>query len=123
AGQAWEILTRIAGRLGMNPIRIPPGDRSLYHIGSVSASNFVVGLLAYSTEIWRTLGVPDDDARCALLPLMQGALDNLRQTSVPRALTGPVSRGDIGTVERHLAALASAPELMDVYRSMTRLLI
>jgi len=63
--------------------------------------------------------VEQDSAREALLPLLQGTVNNLRRLGLPDALTGPIARGDLGTVRRHLEALeASAPDLLPVYREL-----
>ena len=52
---------------------------------------------------------------------MQSTLDNLACLGLPTALTGPIARGDVYTVRRHLAALgAKAPELVDIYRTLGR---
>jgi predicted short-subunit dehydrogenase-like oxidoreductase (DUF2520 family) len=55
-----------------------------------------------------------------LLPLMRGALDNVAATGAPAALTGPVRRGDAGTVALHLEALAFAPLADAAYRALAR---
>jgi Domain of unknown function (DUF2520) len=66
-------------------------------------------------------GLPAGRALPALLPLMQGAVDNLRAQGTVAALTGPLSRGDGGTVAAHLDALArDAPEHAEVYRALGR---
>jgi predicted short-subunit dehydrogenase-like oxidoreductase (DUF2520 family) len=53
------------------------------------------------------------------VPLLQGTVDNVRRLGLPDALTGPIARGDLGTVRRHLVALeATAPDLLPAYREM-----
>lgn len=54
------------------------------------------------------------------LPLIEGTLENLKRTSPERALTGPIARGDVLTVRKHLDALRqSAPHLLPVYASLS----
>jgi predicted short-subunit dehydrogenase-like oxidoreductase (DUF2520 family) len=66
-------------------------------------------------------GVPQRDALPALLPLMTSAVRNLVEVGLPSAMTGPVVRGDVASVERHIAALeARAPEQLDLYRRLGR---
>src|SRR5262249_3707097 len=105
------------------PLRIRGEDRALYHAASVAASNFVVGLMAFAAELWGEAGIPPDKAVPALLPLVEGSVRNLASAGLPGALTGPVARGDAGTVRAHLAALAGNPEWVAVYRAVSSVLI
>lgn len=80
-------------------------------------SNYVVALADLGRSLLVEAGVPEDQALPALIPLMTSVVQNLAQVGLPGALTGPVERGDVGTVERHLAALkARAPQVVDLYR-------
>jgi len=66
--------------------------------------------------IWSRLGIPDNDALAALLPLARGSLDAIEHSGLPRAMAGSVARGDVMTLERHLAALGGLdPALRDFY--------
>ena len=65
------------------------------------------------------LRVPADRAVKALIPLLRGTLNNLAQVGLPQALTGPIARGDVGTIKRHIEALEEkAPELLSTYREL-----
>ena len=64
------------------------------------------------------LGLDREAARDVLLPLGQGTLQNVKKTDPRRALTGPVVRGDAGTVKRHLDALRGHPGALDIYRAL-----
>lgn len=114
-------LTDMAGRLGCLPLRLPEGGRPLYHASGAFAHNYVVTLFAHAVRLWRELGFSEDQARHALLPLARTSLSNIERLGVAPALTGPIARGDAGTVRRHLDALAaSAPDLLPVYRQLGR---
>jgi hypothetical protein len=66
-------------------------------------------------------GVPQEQALPALIPLLSSVVANLAQLGLPGALTGPVERGDVSSVERHLKTLeARAPELLALYRLVGR---
>ena len=53
------------------------------------------------------------------MPLLKGTLNNLEHVGIPNCLTGPIARGDVGTVQKHLAALdMSAPEVARIYREL-----
>ena len=65
--------------------------------------------------------MPPDQALPALIPLLTSVVQNLAQLGLPGALTGPVERGDVSSVERHLKTLeARAPELLALYRLVGR---
>lgn len=94
-------------------------DKPLYHAAAVVACNYLVTLFSLATGLWDAFGVAQPDAARALLPLVRGTLANLETVGLPAGLTGPIARGDVGTVRKHLAALQSAaPELLPVYREL-----
>ena len=93
----------------------------LYHAGAVLASNYVVALADMAQRLLVTAGVPQEQALPALIPLLSSVVQNLAQVGLPGALTGPVERGDVSSVEQHLRTLeARAPELLELYRLMGR---
>jgi predicted short-subunit dehydrogenase-like oxidoreductase (DUF2520 family) len=118
-GPLLACLREMALALGGHAIELRPQDKALYHLTAVLVSNYVVTLVDMATKLWQHFGVEQDSAREALLPLLQGTVNNLRRLGLPDALTGPIARGDLGTVRRHLEALeASAPDLLLVYREL-----
>lgn len=120
---SWSLLSGLAQDIGATPLRIGPDDRALYHAASALISNGTVGLMAVAAELWSKIGIPRDQAVAALLPLLQGTVRNLDTVGLPDALTGPIVRGDIGTVAGHLAALAALAREQAVYRSISTWLI
>lgn len=116
-----ELLHTIARDLGGYPLDLRPGDKTLYHAAAVIASNYTVTLASLAAQILEQLGAAPDEALRALLPLMRTTLDNLERQGLPHALTGPLARGDVGTVERHLCALDRAtPDVARLYRSLAQ---
>lgn len=125
AGATWAIeaddasarahLERIVTALGGHAITLPPGARVPYHLAAVFAANYVVALLAASATLWETFGGTSDDAVRALLPLVRAAVDRLASDGLPDALSGPLARGDVGTLAAHLtwldARAATNPDL------------
>ncbi|MCC9205616.1 Rossmann-like and DUF2520 domain-containing protein [Arthrobacter sp. zg-Y769] len=91
--------------MGAEPVVIDDADRELYHAALAHASNHLVTLAAQSTQLLAGLGVEYPDR--LLGPLMRASLENAL-ASGEGALTGPVARGDVGTVSAHTRALASA---------------
>jgi predicted short-subunit dehydrogenase-like oxidoreductase (DUF2520 family) len=115
--EAVEAATALAQSLGAIPVHVQ-GDRRLYHAAAVLAGNFATTLLAGSGRVLEESGVDAKTAREMLLPL---ALASLQQAveDPASALTGPLPRGDVGTVRGHLDALQEGhPEMADLYRQM-----
>ena len=89
--------------IGGESVVLPEGDRPLYHAALAHAANHLVVLVDQAREALRQLGI--DDPGAYLRPLLEAALENALQRGA-RALTGPVVRGDAGTVAAHLEELA-----------------
>jgi predicted short-subunit dehydrogenase-like oxidoreductase (DUF2520 family) len=102
--------------MGGEPFFVAEADRRLYHAALVTGANHLVTLVAEAADLLRAAGVADP-AR-VLTPLLTAALDNgLRRGD--RGLTGPVSRGDVGTVAEHLETLGErAPASVAAYVAM-----
>ena len=114
-------LKDMAGALGGNWIKLKASDKVAYHAAAVFACNYLVTLVKMSTDLWQTFSVPTDQATLALLPLIRGTLHNIETIGIPNCLTGPIARGDTGTVNKHLKALREkAPALLSTYRELGR---
>ena len=98
-------LEKIAVAVGARAWYVPEEARDLYHAAAVMAANYLVALAAEAVEVLEAAHWSREEALRGLLPLMSGVLGNLRQTGLPRALTGPIRRGDVETVQRNLRAL------------------
>jgi predicted short-subunit dehydrogenase-like oxidoreductase (DUF2520 family) len=106
---------QLAAALGGQVLNLGRGQVAAYHAGAAVASNYLVALADVAVELMGQAGVSPDDARGALLPLMAGTLENLRRRGLPEALTGPIRRGDVETISRHLEVLGTG-DLARVYR-------
>lgn len=114
-------LTAMAAALGCHPIRLPPGARGLYHASGSFAASFLVGLINDALTLWSAFGVDREAAFRALLPLTKGTVAALEANGPIRSLAGPIARADVGTVERHIAALRThAPALLPTYLDLAR---
>lgn len=116
--RAIVVATALARGLGMDPVPIAEAAKPSYHAAAVVAANFLVTLAATSQRLFVRAGLPPDGATRALATLMQGTLDNVRAAGPAGALTGPVARGDVETIRRHLAALDGADA--ELYRTLSR---
>jgi predicted short-subunit dehydrogenase-like oxidoreductase (DUF2520 family) len=118
-GELLETLKQIASALDGSWIKLGAGDKVLYHTAAVLACNYLVTLVKLSTDLWKVFGVSTSEATQALMPLLRGTLNNLENVGLPNCLTGPIARGDLGTIKKHLAALEeSAPALLSAYREL-----
>jgi len=115
-----ETLCELASAVGGHPVTIE-GSKALYHASAVLASNCLVTLIDAAAGLWEHLGLSKEEGLRALLPLIRGTIGNLEAVGLPKALTGPVSRGDLGTVRANLEALqAVSPEAAALYADMAR---
>jgi predicted short-subunit dehydrogenase-like oxidoreductase (DUF2520 family) len=112
-------LKEMAAKLEGYSIYLKPEDKVLYHASAVIASNYLVTLTKLATDLWQTFGISRPDAIRALLPLLKGTLNNIENIGIPDCLTGPIARGDVGTVQKHLIALDKAnPVIAGTYRQL-----
>jgi predicted short-subunit dehydrogenase-like oxidoreductase (DUF2520 family) len=108
--EALEAGFRLADLLRLRPFELHDEDRLVYHAAAVMAQGFLVALHWAATELFEEAGAPP----AALLPLMQRTMDNDFE------LTGPITRGDYETIERHLEVIREQrPELEPMYRALT----
>jgi predicted short-subunit dehydrogenase-like oxidoreductase (DUF2520 family) len=113
---ARAIATALAESLGMIPFSIAEGDRPLYHAAASMASNYFVTLEGAAERLFATCGVTRDQ----FVPLVRSALDHWAELGARNALTGPVVRGDTGTIARQRAAIEHrAPDLLTLWDVLT----
>lgn len=119
---AREIVKALGGiELVMPKWRPDKDSAALYHAGAVAVSNYFVALVDYGLKFYEALGADKREALKAVLPLIKGTLHNIETLGIPDALTGPIMRGDVETVQDHLAAMRKrTPELVDLYNALAR---
>jgi predicted short-subunit dehydrogenase-like oxidoreductase (DUF2520 family) len=118
-GPLLTMLQQMATALEGSWVRLGAGDKVLYHAAAVTACNYFVTLVKLATDLWQTFGVPPQQATRALLPLLRGTLHNIDNVGIPHCLTGPIARGDLGTIEKHIFALErAAPQILTTYREL-----
>ncbi|MFH1486250.1 MAG: DUF2520 domain-containing protein [Chloroflexota bacterium] len=114
-----DTLKRLAESLDGNWVQLGAGDKVLYHAAAVIACNYFVTLVKLATDLWKRFDVAIPEATKALLPLLRGTINNIENVGIPDCLTGPIARGDAGTIKMHLDALeARAPELLRIYQEL-----
>ncbi|HUQ81109.1 MAG TPA: Rossmann-like and DUF2520 domain-containing protein [Gemmatimonadaceae bacterium] len=110
----------LASRIGAHTLTIPPGEKPRYHAAAVFAANFPVVVAALAERLLVEAGVLESEARAATLGLMNAAVSNLETGRPHDVLTGPIARGDVGSVLGHLAALANDAPALDAYVTLSR---
>ncbi len=118
AEELMEVAEALVAALGGVPVRIEESDRPLYHAALAHGANHLVTLVTDALDLLSSAGVPDPAQ--TLRPLLEAALDNALEHG-GAALTGPVARGDAGTVAAHLRTIGEvAPDSVELYAALAR---
>ena len=117
--QLIDWLHDLVSVVGGNPIFIPEGKKALYHAALVLTSNYTVTLYSLAHAILREFATDDTEITETLLPLLKATVANIETQGVPEALTGPLTRTDLGTISAHLNALNDS-EIKATYVSLAR---
>ena len=119
--QLAGLLARMAEAIGGMPVRLAPGSKAAYHAAAVLAAGGIVALLDAIAELGRVAGLDEAGSLAVYTPLIRQTLGNAASIGIRDALTGPMTRGDAGTVRAHLAELAAdAPDVLELYRVLAR---
>lgn len=114
--QLAALLARMADAIGAVPVRLAAGSKSAYHAAAVLAAGGIIALLDAIAELGRVAGLDEKGSLAIYGPLIEQTLGNARALGIRAALTGPITRGDRGTLDAHLRTLrAHAPDVVDLY--------
>lgn len=120
-GEYINVLQELFQELGHKTKLISPEDKVKYHSAAVFSSNLVIALYHMAEELLKQCGFNEAETAYALKPLFINNANKLYDSNCERALTGPVERCDIETVEKHLSDLQN--EHFEVYRMLSKELI
>ncbi len=119
--QLADLLARMAEAIGATPVRLAPGSKSAYHAAAVLAAGGFVALLDAIAELGRVAGLDEAGSLAIYGPLIEGTLGNARALGIKAALTGPMTRGDVGTLRSHIETLRRhAPGVLALYVAAAR---
>ena len=129
AGATWAVTApapfvpiaqALVVEMGADPVVIADDARPLYHAALVHAGNHAVTLVAQAAAMLAAAGIEEPGR--VLSPLVHASVDGALGDApgAVNTLTGPVVRGDAGTIAAHVAALARQPEALAAYRAMAR---
>lgn len=117
-GEQEDMMLDMLWRSDIHYSRISGNDKALYHAASCFSANYTVVLLDIARQIYSDMGFNDQQIRELVIPMMRQVLDNVEQNGSQSALTGPISRGDTGTVQKHLESLKPYDLYTKIYRVM-----
>jgi len=119
---ALQVARKMIHQMGGVAVRLSGANKAAYHAAGSFACAYVLALMETATRILMTQGFKRRQAMRALLPLTRQTLDNFESVGPLAAWTGPLSRGDFSTIEKHVKALADfEPEYLEAYKTLSRL--
>jgi predicted short-subunit dehydrogenase-like oxidoreductase (DUF2520 family) len=110
----------IVERLGGYAFSIRKPNKVLYHAFGSFASPLVIALMASLEQVAKAAGIRPDDIKAVMLPLLQQTLRNYLKRDAASAFSGPLVRGDVATLRKHLAGLKKVPEAREVYVALAK---
>jgi len=115
---AVRVAKSIVEDLGGNPFLIKKQNKTLYHAFGSFASPLLIALLASMEQVGIAAGIQKRDLKTVIAPLLEQTLRNYLRRHAAAAFTGPLARGDVATIRRHLLAMEKLPETRRVYVSL-----
>lgn len=112
--KATAVMEGLFARTGNRVLKISPEKKALYHCSASLVSNFMTGLFQMGMDLLGECGISEETGRELFAPLVLPNMESAVRDGAAKALTGPIERGDIHTVESHLAALRE--EDAEIYR-------
>jgi len=100
--RAKSVAAGLVKALGGRAIEVEDNKKPLYHAAACVASNYLVALINYAVEIHEKIGINPHDSLEGLMSLVEGTVENIKKMGTRKSLTGPIARGDVGTIEEHL---------------------
>jgi len=115
-----ELAKIIVETLGGHSIIVEDNKKPLYHAAACVASNYLVTLIDYAVYINKKIGIKPEDSIKGLLSLVKGTVKNIGGTGTKKSLTGPIARGDTGTVKDHMKNFKEhlSDKDIEIYRIM-----
>ena len=119
---ALKVARKMIRQMGGVAVRLSKSNKAAYHAAGTFACANVLVLVETATRLLMSQGFKRRQAARALLALTRQTLDNLERIGPRTAWTGPMTRGDFATMQRHVGALSDfPPEYLDAYKALSRL--
>ena len=117
---AMRLARSISRDLGGDAFNIEKRNKVLYHVFGSFASPLVIALMSSLEQVARVAGIRDARIKRVMEPLLRQTLSNYLAQDAASAFSGPLVRGDVATVRKHLAELKQLPEARAVYIALAR---
>jgi predicted short-subunit dehydrogenase-like oxidoreductase (DUF2520 family) len=117
---AVRVARRIVRDLGGQPYLIRKEEKAAYHAWGTFASPLLTALLATTEQVAQLAGLNRGDAVRRMMPILRRTLENYSAFGGPNAFSGPIIRGDVDTVKRHLQVLRKLPAAREVYSALAQ---
>lgn len=112
--KACEVVSGILSSMGNEVLRIRPEKKTLYHCSAALVSNYMIGLYQMGLELLGECGLEREDAGRLFAPLVENNIEKMLSCGPEQALSGPIERGDSGTIQKHLNELEG--DAKQIYR-------
>lgn len=111
----------IISDFGAQAFRIAQAEKAAYHAFGFFSSPAIVALIATAIDVGKLAGLDAKRARALMEPIVRQTIDNCFRTSPQQAFSGPVRRGDVETIRKHLKVLQQQPYSSEVYRALIKI--
>jgi predicted short-subunit dehydrogenase-like oxidoreductase (DUF2520 family) len=119
--KALAAVETIISDFGAQAFRIAPTEKAAYHAFGFFSSPAIVALIAAAIDVGKLAGLDAKRARALMEPIVRQTIDNCFRTSPQQAFSGPVRRGDVETIRKHLKVLHRQPYCSEVYRTLVKI--
>jgi predicted short-subunit dehydrogenase-like oxidoreductase (DUF2520 family) len=116
--KALSVVGAIVRSLGARPFRMPLRLKPAYHAFGFFSSPAIVALMVAAQRVGKLAGLSQNRGRELMSPIVRETIENCLRTDPRAAFSGPMRRGDVATVRKHLAVLKQDPALLQVYRAL-----
>ncbi|KEI05075.1 hypothetical protein ADU90_03105 [Clostridium botulinum] len=110
-------LYSVLSSLGNSVILIQQKNKALYHLANVTVSNLVLSIINLGCSYLEKCNISNEDCIKALFPLIESNVKNLKETGFLYSLTGPVERGDLGTLKTHMETISNDDK--EIYKNLS----
>lgn len=119
--KALTMIAAIVSDLGSRPFRIDKQFKAAYHVFGFFSSPALIALLAAAQHVGALAGLDEVRSRQLMKPIVRQTINNCFRSTPQQAFSGPMRRGDVATIQKHLEVLKDEPNLLGLYRALGRI--
>lgn len=115
----FPIVDNLVRDLGGKSLKVDDDKKPIYHAAACVVCNYLAALIHFGQVFYQTMGISPEAALEAFWPLVKGTISNIEKLGTSKALTGPIARGDVGTIKTHLEEMEkNIPDKVDLYKKL-----